>query len=323
MSYPEKLLMPRKLKLIVAMCQNRGIGNNNSIPWKIKKDLIYFSVCTSGEYGKHIKSNKICRDHVKKNAIIMGKNTWNSLPKYPEPLPYRDNLILSRTNHEYENNKSCEYFSSIDKSANFDLILHFSSISRVMDFCYPSIVENGNGGDTNDKVENGDECEKRENMRNSCVENSKIEYTHRYDNIWIIGGSQVYDNFMRENNERSSNLVIDEFYVTYIDREYKCDTFFPLIKNMNQYYVSSFSMCKSDDGTGCEVDVYFIVFKRIFEDIKCDNDTQVFKKVCIDISEDGKSNNSIYCNIESGIYDKGLIENKHMKIFASFFDSII
>ena len=36
--------MHRKLKLIVAMCQGRGIGNNNSIPWKIKKDLIYYMV---------------------------------------------------------------------------------------------------------------------------------------------------------------------------------------------------------------------------------------------------------------------------------------
>lgn len=323
MNYLEKLSMPRKLKLIVAMCQGRGIGNNNSIPWKIKKDLIYFSVCTSGEYGKHIKSNKICCDHVKKNAIIMGKNTWNSLPKFPEPLPYRDNLILTRMSHEYKNNKSCEYFSSIDKSSNFDLIRYFSSISRVMDFCYPSILDYDNGGHTNEKVGNGDECETRENMRNSCVENSEIEYISRYENIWIIGGSQIYDNFMRESNEGSYNSLIDEFYITYIDKEYKCDTFFPLIENMNQYYVSSFNMCKSDDGTGCEVDVYFIVFKRIFEYIKCDNDTQVFKKVCIDISEDGKSNNSIYCNIESGIYDKGVIEKKHMKIFASFFSSIM
>jgi hypothetical protein len=192
-----------------------------------------------------------------------------------------------------------------------------------MDFCYPSILEYDNGGHTNEKVGNGDECEKRENMRNSCVENSEIEYVSRYENIWIIGGSLIYDNFMRESNERSCNFVIDEFYITYIDKEYKCDTFFPLIENMNQYYVSSFNMCKSDDGTGCEVDVYFIVFKRISEYTKCDNDIQVFKKVCIDISEDENGSNSNYFNIESGIYDKGVIEKKYMKIFASFFSSIM
>ena len=316
------MLHQRKLKLIVAMCRNRGIGNENNIPWKIKKDLTYFSQCTIGKYGKYIKSGNGDVQYIKKNAIIMGRNTWNSLPKFPEPLPYRDNIVISTTIPEYKNNKSCEYFCNTNNSSSFDLILYFSSISRAMDFCYPPILQSDGGGCTNKEDENRIECEKRENMINSNICNSEIHYNDKYEDIWVIGGSQIYDSFMKESNKESSNTFIDEFYITYIDCEYKCDTFFPLIENMNQYYVSSFNMCKSDDGTGCEVDVYFIVFKRIFEYIKCDNDTQVFKKVCIYISEHGNSSNSGYCNIESGIYDKGIIENKHMKIFASFFDSI-
>jgi hypothetical protein len=171
------------------------------------------------------------------------------------------------------------------------------------------------------RSEKHDERNERENMFNS---GHKI-----YNDIWIIGGSTVYENIMNMNmnndkyndktNNMDTNIIIDEFYITYIDKEYKCDTFFPLIENMNRYYVSSFNMCKCDDGTGCEVDVYFIVFKRISEYTKCDNDIQVFKKVCIDISEDENGSNSNYFNIESGIYDKGVIEKKYMKIFASFF----
>ena len=79
------MLHQRKLKLIVAMCRNRGIGNENNIPWKIKKDLTYFSQCTIGKYGKYIKSGNGDVQYIKKNAIIMGRNTWNSLPKFPEP----------------------------------------------------------------------------------------------------------------------------------------------------------------------------------------------------------------------------------------------
>ena len=45
-----------KLKLIVAMCKNMGIGFNNNIPWKIKQDLIYFSSKTCGLYGKYLKN---------------------------------------------------------------------------------------------------------------------------------------------------------------------------------------------------------------------------------------------------------------------------
>ena len=30
------------MKLIVAFCKNRGIGINNTLPWKLSKDLKYF-----------------------------------------------------------------------------------------------------------------------------------------------------------------------------------------------------------------------------------------------------------------------------------------
>lgn len=68
-----------KYFMIVAMCDSRGIGHTNNIPWHSKKDLRYFSKLTRR------KSN---------NAIIMGRNTWNSLPK--KPLDKRLNIILTR-----------------------------------------------------------------------------------------------------------------------------------------------------------------------------------------------------------------------------------
>ena len=65
-------------KIIVAMDNNKGIGINNKLPWKIKEDMKKFVTLTKGN-GK--------------NAIIMGKNTWLSLPK--KPLKDRYNIILS------------------------------------------------------------------------------------------------------------------------------------------------------------------------------------------------------------------------------------
>ena len=35
------------VNIIVAHCNSGGIGNNNSIPWKIRKDLTYFKGLTS------------------------------------------------------------------------------------------------------------------------------------------------------------------------------------------------------------------------------------------------------------------------------------
>lgn len=63
---------------IVAICKNHGIGNNNSLPWKLPQDLKYFQTLTTGQGN---------------NAIIMGKNTWNSI----RFLKRRDHLIISTT----------------------------------------------------------------------------------------------------------------------------------------------------------------------------------------------------------------------------------
>lgn len=244
-----------KLKLIVAMCKNGGIGYRNDIPWNIKKDLLYFSNKTSGEYGKYlrtIKNTKIDTNvdtNIKKNSVIMGKNTWLSLPKYPDPLKNRDNIILSTSIPE-----------SIARDSNLDLIIHFSSISHVMSFCIspgtdPLVVSESNGC-----CENHEKDEKREINRNSTVPS----YNELYDEMWIIGGAQIYNMFVNENMKNSSNILIDEFCITYIDKHYECDTFFPRLENMNLYYISSFLKCENmDDTTGLRVAVYYIVFSLI------------------------------------------------------------
>jgi len=68
------------MKLIVAFCKNRGIGFKNTLPWKLKSDMERFQKLTIG------KGN---------NAVIMGRNTWDSLPDKFKPLPKRTNIILS------------------------------------------------------------------------------------------------------------------------------------------------------------------------------------------------------------------------------------
>ena len=71
-----------KLKLIVGIDNQNGIGLNNTLPWYNKEDLKYFSKVTKGDGN---------------NVIIMGSNTWKSLPK--KPLPKRLNVILSKNNN--------------------------------------------------------------------------------------------------------------------------------------------------------------------------------------------------------------------------------
>ncbi|GGZ30169.1 dihydrofolate reductase [Asticcacaulis endophyticus] len=68
--------MKPKLSLVVAMSENRVIGRENALPWHLKSDLKLFKAITQFK------------------PIIMGSNTWDSLPK--KPLPGRLNLVLSR-----------------------------------------------------------------------------------------------------------------------------------------------------------------------------------------------------------------------------------
>lgn len=84
-----------KFNLIVAICNNNGIGRNGSLPWNFKNELKYFAKKTKGLQGE-------------KNAIVMGRKTWESIPK--KPLPNRDNYVVSST---LENKYSYNSFNKI------------------------------------------------------------------------------------------------------------------------------------------------------------------------------------------------------------------
>ncbi|MFT5657384.1 MAG: dihydrofolate reductase [Gammaproteobacteria bacterium] len=63
------------LSLIWAMDENRLIGNNNELPWRLPADLAFFKRTTMGK------------------PIIMGRKTFDSIGK---ALPGRQNIIITR-----------------------------------------------------------------------------------------------------------------------------------------------------------------------------------------------------------------------------------
>ena len=85
------------INLIVAVCNGMGMGLNNSIPWYYPSDLKYFSKLTKGSGN---------------NSIIMGRKTWESLPK--RPLPKRENIILSRNISDITLEHDELYFDSLE-----------------------------------------------------------------------------------------------------------------------------------------------------------------------------------------------------------------
>jgi dihydrofolate reductase len=68
------------VSIIVAVSDDWGIGKNNELLWHIPEDLVRFKRLTMGK------------------CVIMGKKTWESLPK--KPLPGRSNIVLTDIPHE-------------------------------------------------------------------------------------------------------------------------------------------------------------------------------------------------------------------------------
>lgn len=64
------------ITLIVAAATNDVIGRDGQLPWTLPSDLRRFRELTMGK------------------PILMGRKTWESLPR--RPLPGRDNLVISR-----------------------------------------------------------------------------------------------------------------------------------------------------------------------------------------------------------------------------------
>ena len=64
------------IALVVARANNGVIGNKGAIPWRIAEDMRRFKALTLGK------------------PVIMGRKTWDSLPK--KPLPGRTNIVVTR-----------------------------------------------------------------------------------------------------------------------------------------------------------------------------------------------------------------------------------
>jgi dihydrofolate reductase len=72
------------ISLIVAFDQQRGIGFDGGIPWFIPGELKWV-----GETTRKVQ------DSTKKNALIMGRKTYESLPSHPNSLKERVSLVIS------------------------------------------------------------------------------------------------------------------------------------------------------------------------------------------------------------------------------------
>ena len=82
-----------KISLIVAVAEDRAIGDKGNLLWHLSSDLKRFKAITTG------------------HTIIMGRKTYDSLPN--GALPNRRNIVISK---QLKSLKDAEVYSDIDEA---------------------------------------------------------------------------------------------------------------------------------------------------------------------------------------------------------------
>jgi len=209
----------QEIIIIVAMAENRVIGRDNAMPWSIKGNLAHFKEMTMGW------------------PCIMGRKTWESLPK--KPLPGRLNVVISSSVPQ-------DQALSPEPSSvpNGELCPQDQALSPKIELCPP---ENRALSPESSSVPNGELCPQDQALSPKielCPQNralspepssvprtelcpqffpslqTAIEHCSNYEKIFICGGESIY---------RQALPLATKIDLTLVKGQYEGDTFFPEI----------------------------------------------------------------------------------------------
>lgn len=170
--------------LIVAVDQNMGIGKDGTLAWNLPEDRKYFSKITTETASPELR-----------NAVIMGRLTWESIPAKYKPLPGRINIVLS---------------SNPDLELPDDVLL-FGSLDEAL---------------------------------------AALSTSNKIDQIFVIGGAKLYE-------EALFHLDLERIYLTRIEADFDCDTFFPDQIPEDFEIISATELMESDS-----LEYSFVVLER-------------------------------------------------------------
>ena len=171
-----------KIMMIVAMDEQGTIGQDEELPWRLSSDLKRFKKLTMADGF---------------NAVVMGRKTWDSLPKKFRPLSERLNIVMSRDT------------KWSDEGVEIAL--------------YPG----------------------------RAIE---IAYANGCDELWIIGGAQIYELYLNR---------IDEIHLTRVHTRNSGNIGFPDI-NWSEWEEKIIEKLPKDDRNDYET-TYSILKKSITE----------------------------------------------------------
>lgn len=91
-SYPQL----RDFSIVVAAEKGDGIGDGTAIPWSLPEDMKFFKTQTTNLHNAKQAPDRAGR----RNAVVMGRKTWDSIPPRFRPMPQRLNVVLTTASTE-------------------------------------------------------------------------------------------------------------------------------------------------------------------------------------------------------------------------------
>ena len=238
------------INIIVAIDSKNGIGKNNGIPWYIPSDLKYFRETTT-----------ITKNKNKKNIVIMGRKTWESIPPKYRPLPNRYNFILTRNLDLINETQQFDYIHKIKYKYVKTLLWAFIYSKKLIhegfaeklfiiggSSLYKEIMELPYIIDSRlEEYKTKKEIkENKENKDNNTTNKNIKKILKKYKKISSLSP-------IKEEPKNELYNVRDEIgditlYLTELYKSYDCDTFLPKI-DYNIYNLIDVSSFKKKDDT--------------------------------------------------------------------------
>nr|AEI30188.1 dihydrofolate reductase [uncultured bacterium] len=109
------------IKIIVAYGRNHEIGYENGMPWHLPNELRWVS-----------KVTRHTTDPQRRNAIVMGRRTWESIPAKLRPLKGRLNVVVSHKSPQRLASENLLYCNSLEEALS--QLRHHALIETVFIF---------------------------------------------------------------------------------------------------------------------------------------------------------------------------------------------
>lgn len=185
----QSVAAPKKgFQMVVAYENARGIGLNGDMPWSLPKDMAYFKSLTTS-----VKSPG------KRNAVVMGRTTWESIPAKFRPLKDRMNIVISK------------YVIHFVRQPAWRVQAQKHSITFLLCRTMAEVSPNDN--------ENSQKCP--DAVTRDFESALRLAYdAETVEHVFVIGGASVYKAAI----QHSECMAL---HVTQIQSDIKCDTFFP------------------------------------------------------------------------------------------------